>query len=1170
MPTITLITTIAGTVETFDNQAYVNNLANTLAGIQPSDIIVTVSAARRMLSGESEVASVEALAQPKSDQQRRELQTASGSLSVSAVIAPANPMAAFAARDTLQAMNPASLSAALGVPVLSMAPVTLEIVAIIAPSPPPPSIPPSRPPPPPPPPLSPPSPPPPPQSEGSWLGSAAIGAGAAVTISLGMGYAARKRKKRGTFGANSSDKLQDFKHPHSLDIPDENDDNAKLPSWLKQKSPLDASLGDEMSPYFRKGNFPMPPEVSPTGGISSRSDMYSNRSAARWGDMASSFKFSEDKTSGGDDDERRKKSAATVWTNMADELKYDGEGTKNTKSMWSDVSRDLALPEDSAALNKLTPDVIEKLAEDQAMRIEQRRLEQAKRIEARRKQLAARQAARVAARDEQASMTPAQREDAAKRQQQLAEAMKHKFAAQMLTNAAQKGTAVRPNREVVEDGGKERPGRVLRDGSTAPVATVKLGGPATLSRDNSALYSSADKERPSRKPVLRDGGSQPDSVVTLGGSKSAMTQDVDHLSKTQRDIEIQRAALEERRRQLAERQAGRASKTIAGAAMASAVERATGPEFERAELRSERTAATKERPESGRRGLSSSALSPPAKPLGEIARPTPPATLQRDNSALMSKADKERPERPVGSSSARSSSSSIEERRAALERRKAARAEKQDSSLSTTSSSASSSRSSVADSIAAQRQNLEERRRQLEERKSVREAKISSKASASPASNATNSDREELRAERSEASKERPSSRRTPSAPTLSMPGTSSQPVALARENSALSSSADKERPESRRRPGASSAPESSPGEELSSARSSALDSIQSQKMALEERRRMLEERKAKRMAASASATSEPTTPPPGTLSRDNSALHSSADKERPASRRESAVAAPAPPAALARQNSALSSSADKERPGSQRRSEALDAPETPADSERSGASTQREQLEERRRQLEARKAERLALQASATEYKPAQPLMQPSNLSRDNSALHSSADKERPASRRESAVAAPAPPAALARQNSALSSSADKERPESRHRSEAPAEAPAAPETPADSERSSSTTLSMREQLEERRRQLEERKAKRMAVAAAAEAVPAIPPALLTRDNSALSSLADKERPMSEQRKQLEERRQQLEARKAAAPIALRRHNSALSSDASKERPSKRRDIDDDDDFDA
>jgi hypothetical protein len=77
--------------------------------------------------------------------------------------------------------------------------------------------------------------------------------------------------------------------------------------------------------------------------------------------------------------------------------------------------------------------------------------------------------------------------------------------------------------------------------------------------------------------------------------------------------------------------------------------------------------------------------------------------------------------------------------------------------------------------------------------------------------------------------------------------------------------------------------------------------------------------------------------------------------------------------------------------------------------------------------------------------------------------------------------AAAPAPPAALARQNSALSSSADKERPESRRRFEAPAEAPAAPELPAESERSSSTTLSMREQLEERRRQLEERKAERL-----------------------------------------------------------------------------------------
>ena len=109
-------------------------------------------------------------------------------------------------------MIPAIFIAALGVPLMSIVPVILEIVAIIAPSPPPPSIPPSRPPPPLPPSLSPPRPSPFPQSEGSWLGSAAIGAGSLVTISLGIGYAARKRKKRCTFGAKVSDKLHDFKN----------------------------------------------------------------------------------------------------------------------------------------------------------------------------------------------------------------------------------------------------------------------------------------------------------------------------------------------------------------------------------------------------------------------------------------------------------------------------------------------------------------------------------------------------------------------------------------------------------------------------------------------------------------------------------------------------------------------------------------------------------------------------------------------------------------------------------------------------------------------------------------------------------------------------------------------------------------------------------------------
>lgn len=106
---------------------------------------------------------------------------------------------------------------------------------------------------------------------------------------------------------------------------------------------------------------------------------------------------------------------------------------------------------------------------------------------------------------------------------------------------------------------------------------------------------------------------------------------------------------------------------------------------DRMEQLQDRTPASKDRPDSARRPSSSRerlalpvAPTPPKPPTP----PTMPARLQRENSALASSADKERPTRkvaPTGGSSSRSASSiasqrdALEERRRQLEVRRARR-----------------------------------------------------------------------------------------------------------------------------------------------------------------------------------------------------------------------------------------------------------------------------------------------------------------------------------------------------------------------------------------------------------------------------------------------------------------------------------------------------------------
>jgi hypothetical protein len=1104
MPVLTFSATVSGTVESFNRPAYIAALAAQFSGVSPDEITLQVNAAgvRRALAALPFTSPFEAAAQANTSitldvvadpadagdaHTKRSLQATVQQIEVISRIAPANPTAITAAEAVINSFTPATLSAALGVQVASFTRPAIVIVQDIAPSPPPPTIPPNLPPPPPPPPLHPPSPPPPPLAEGSWGTTAAMGAAVGGLLLAGGTYMSHRRKQKrwGAAGgrleggssehdANGLPKLA--KLQKADDIAD-----AALPSWLRSA---------------KEGSFPPPPASEwPTGGGAARkiSDadfdsarswlsagrgvreaLPSGQSPSGWSELSHALKFSEDGRADADDAEHtgRRRLDARYHTGDANRsLSFKDDDDKGpSKSMFYDVARDLQI-NPSGGISEITPEAIEMLAEQQAMRIETRRLEQTKRIEARRKQLAARQQQRQQAREKMSAVegvsttgsSPNTKDayelPASLQVRALPKNLSHRsshdpFSTHILKEgpgrvlrdgSIQPDALTRDNSALYSSADKERPSgpRVLRDPRQAPGATVKLGGTAQpyLSRDNSALFSSADKERPLRAGGGSGGGALDGSERSLAASRES--------ARVLAEVEKKRVELEERRQRLAARKAARTGgDATAKPFITSALPQPPPPLALERQNSALASSATKERPErrperTGRpssSALESSDSGADSSSLTAWERPS----LGRSMSALFSTASKDGPrsmrERSTGSAGPALSTASSS----------------QDALITASSSVAASPASSArslgaASSLITQREELERRRAILAERKAVRDSKAAGgggsarlqaqqdgAGSAVSAFSPLHALERQNSALMSSADKERPE-RRPEGA--LSTPASPQPPARLERQNSALASTSDKEAPPSRRPRGPSSS--DSTADATSSAAATPdtmLDSTRStssERDALAERRRQLEERKAARVAAVAAVAT-----PPGLLSRENSALHSSADKERPASRRESAVAvsvsSPVPPAGLVRQNSALSSSADKERPESRHRSEAPAAPPTggksPPDSARSASTTlsMREQLEERRRQLESRKADRMAKQAQI-----ASPLSAPHVLERENSALASSANKARPENaKRPSVVSAgplPALRASLQRDNSALYSNADKEGPEKR-----------------------------------------------------------------------------------------------------------------------------------------
>jgi hypothetical protein len=1218
MPVLTFSATVSGTVESFNRPAYIAALAAQFSGVSPDEITLQVNAAgvRRALAASPFTSPFEAAAEANTSttldvvadpadaldaHTKRSLQATSQQIEVISRIAPANPTAITAAEAVINSFTPATLSAALGVQVASFTRPTIVIVQDIAPSPPPPSIPPNLPPPPPPPPLHPPSPPPPPLAEGSWGTTAAMGAAVGGLLLAGGTYMSHRRKQKrwGAAGgrqdgasehdANGLPKLA--KLQKADDIAD-----AALPSWLRSA---------------KEGSFPLPPASEwPTGGGAARkiSDadfdsarswlsagrgvreaLPSGQSPSGWSELSHALKFSEDGRADADDTEHtgRRRLDARYHTGDANtSLSFKDDVDKGpSKSMFYDVARDLQI-NPSGGISEITPEAIEMLAEQQAMRIETRRLEQTKRIEARRKQLAARQQQRQQAREKMSAVEGVSTTGSSPNTKDA-----YELPASLQVRALHKNLSHRSSHDPFSTHNlKERPGRVLRDGSIQPDA---------LTRDNSALYSSADKERPSGPRVLRDPRQAPGATVKLGGTaqpylsrdQSALFSSADKERPLRAGGGSGGGALDGSERSLA---ASRESARVLAEV-----------EKKRAELeeRRQRLAARK----AARTGGDAT-----AKPFitGALPQPPPPHALERQNSALASSASKERPERRPertgrpsssavdSSDSGADSSSLIARARPSLERSNSAlfssaskdgpRSMRERStgsagpalvtaSSSVAASPASSARSlGAASSLSTQREELERRRATLAERKAARDAKAAAGGGSArqqaqqdgavvSAFSPLHALERQNSALMSSADKERPE-RRPEGA--MSTPASPQPPARLERQNSALASTSDKEAPPSRRPRGPSSSDSTAEVTSSAAATPDSTRSTSSERDALAERRRQLEERKAARVAAVAAVAT-----PPGLLSRENSAMYSSADKERPASRRASAVAesvsAPVPPAALVRQNSALSSSADKERPESRHRPEAPAAPPTggksPSDSARSASTTlsMREQVEERRRQLEDRKADRMAKQAQV-----ASPPSAPHVLERENSALASSASKARPENaKRPSVVSAwplPSLRASLQRDNSALYSNADKEGPEKR---------PSTPPTPSslrrpvpprapisapwfsgghgrDSEiggsegggieggvgasaRSSTNSIqSQKEELAERRRALEARQAARLAAEAAVLASGGSSSHASPTGTSAAGTAA-------------------------LAPHELSRDNSALLSSATKERPS-------------
>ena len=537
MPVLTFSATVSGTVESFNRPAYIAALATQFSGVSPDEITLQVNAAgvRRALAASPFTSPFEAAAEANTSttldvvadpanavdaHTKRSLQATSQQIEVISRIAPANPTAITAAEAVINSFTPATLSAALGVQVASFTRPTIVIVQDIAPSPPPPSIPPNLPPPPPPPPLHPPSPPPPPLAEGSWGATAAMGAAVGGLLLAGGTYMSHRRKQKrwGAAGGRQDGAAQhDANGLPKLAKLQKADDiaDAALPSWLRSA---------------KEGSFPLPPASEwPTGGGAARkiSDadfdsarswlsagrgvreaLPSGQSPSGWSELSHALKFSEDGRADADDTEHtgRRRLDARYHTGDANtSLSFKDDVDKGpSKSMFYDVARDLQI-NPSGGISEITPEAIEMLAEQQAMRIETRRLEQTKRIEARRKQLAARQQQRQQAREKMSAVEGVSTTGSSPNTKDA-----YELPASLQVRALHKNLSHRSSHDPFSTHNlKERPGRVLRDGSIQPDA---------LTRDNSALYSSADKERPSGPRVLRDPRQAPGATVKLGGT----------------------------------------------------------------------------------------------------------------------------------------------------------------------------------------------------------------------------------------------------------------------------------------------------------------------------------------------------------------------------------------------------------------------------------------------------------------------------------------------------------------------------------------------------------------------------------------------------------------------------------------------------------------------------
>ena len=1183
-PAITFVAVMAGTVDDFDRGSYAENLALQFNGINPADITVQVTEARRRERRALDATEKSAHStggfglEPLRPLQKGHRELQGGGVSVSAIIAPANPMFIAEATSAMEAFTPESLSAAVGIEVASFEPPVVGLVELIAPSPPPPGDPPTTPPPPPPPPSPPPRPPPPPKAEAAFDSPVAMGAAAGAVLLVGGALVAQTKKKK-KFGEGPTKNKE-------LDT----DGFAQVPNAPGAPEPTPAGLeGFALPPKPVSADavptgFALPPEeITPTN---------TQRSSRGWSDLAKELKFGAD-ASGADGDLRQRKK----WGAVAESLQHVDEKSASTKSLWTEVSKDLKVSEDDPKFGKLTPESVEKLAEEQAKRIAARRSEQEKRVDARRKQLAARQAARSAARGDAVNDALASFRETAPR-----------------TSALDSAAAS------------------LREGTSSSRSTTAK--PEAAGRSSRRL----DESKDGPPKVLREGSARGE-LVKLGGSASEVAATTKSDSSVS-SLRSQQAALEQRKKDLAARKVARdakvkelsdAGKQNLGQLVSN--QRSLERQESRAEIMATGSGAVKDGP-NARRQLSSSKADAATVSSADSAkdrieeRRAKLAARKQQLAAAKESGGTPKSSSTVRSVSADSTTSSnrerIEQRKAELAARqeavRVAKANKESGHQLQTQSSAC-----VSDAV-----------------KDSPSKATSSKSATESQRSAIDEKRAQLAARKAqlEASKQTRSNRSASVGLRLELPSDRS----IERSNSAMQSGADKDAPSSR----SSASSTSSAREQLalkrqelaakqakvaaakaeSSARSTS--SMSSQREVIEERRRALEarkktitENKEKKMSQRAPPTdrglerqtsacaSDAVKDAPGVRDTSSSASSTSSQRDALEARRKalaarkaeiiagkepkqqpadvitsSPIAGSALPdqSALERQHSACASDASKDGPSSGR-------------TEASGASTasQKEKLQLKRQQL-ADKAQLAADKAANAATALVLPTADRS-LTRDVSALHSETSREAPSERsvisatdiqreklalkrrelaekQAAARAAKAAPEATTSGSPLPASDRSLDRGSSAMFSEAERDGPAGE---SGTRSAASDDSSRRAMLEEKRKALLRRKAE------VSGSGPAPPPAdaVLTRDVSALKSDSTKQAPserqssttsdssaVSAKRAELARRRAALQAATSEPPTAsidatvsdnaaaLERGTSAMSSSSSKDTP--------------